>query len=490
MREEMGEAGRASEKMARNIRELVVSPFSKWAEGHEYRVNQSHDELYRRLKSYDRQKDTVKKLRDIYFNKCRQMEDVQEENKFAFQDPKTSPKGKEREQPSTIPEVRLPEGDRPPPEFQDDLDQEPVELGDMLYAPDQIKKILTHMLQTIPLGETKVPILGTYQNVSGGAEIVEYLQQHFGATTVSQAERIGQDMIDVGFLRLVGNVGSLFANSSRMKYQWRPRVFQLTGLPEKKDLKRSGTLSEAVADSPTIEAVGDLISKWNPLNNPYPNETPVEKLKRESIESDKKYKESVTVLDAIRCDLESAMFEHLRFLERCEQDRLRAMKTVVLDFSGAISNVMPSIQSTVDKMMLFQETIQPTGDLRYMLENYRTGGFAPKVPIYENYYNSIENQVFGIDLEARAKADKKRVPLIVSKIFTFLDGHYPDLEGNEARRGIWILDIPLRKTHPLRAEINTNGEITNEMLERYELPVVASALKLYLLELPGRHFCQ
>ena len=43
-------------------------------------------------------------------------------------------------------------------------------------------------------------------------------------------------------------------------------------------------------------------------------------------------------------------------------------------------------------MLLYQETIQPEKDLRFMIESYRTGGFAPKVLIYENYYNSAEGR--------------------------------------------------------------------------------------------------
>ena len=62
---------------------------------------------------------------------------------------------------------------------------------------------------------------------------------------------------------------------------------------------------------------------------------------------------------------------------------------------------------------------------------------------------------------------------------------YPDLEGDEARRSIWIVDVPLAATHHLRNSINTGKAIPREILERYEIPIVASVLKLYLLELPG-----
>lgn len=466
-------------KIASSIRELVVNPFTRWCDAHESRVQNSQDELQGRIKIHDKQLETVRKLRSHYFNKCRLVEDIEEENKLAFQDPsvaESSPKPK-------IPEIKEPGKD------EEEDDDEPIEIGDELYNQEQIKKILSHMMSNVPLVETKVPILGTYQNVTAGADIVDYLQKNVGATSVSHAERIGQDLVDNGFLRLVGNVGKTFANSSKMYYQWRPKSFQLTGLPEKKPtIGRSFSLASNASDfseSPTMGSVGDYLAGWNPLNNQYPGETPSDRLRREAAEADERYKAGVRKLDHLRCQLEEAMVEHLKFMERCELDRLKAIKSVILDFSGAISNVIPSLQSTVDNMMLYQETVQPLGDLRYLLESYRTGGFAPKVQVYENYYNSADEQTFGVDLEARARADRKRVPIIVTSILTFLDNHYPDLEGDETRRGVWLVDVPLAATHHLRNSINDGKPVTPETLERYEIPIVASVLKLYLLELPG-----
>jgi hypothetical protein len=62
---------------------------------------------------------------------------------------------------------------------------------------------------------------------------------------------------------------------------------------------------------------------------------------------------------------------------------------------------------------------------------------------------------------------------------------YPELEGDEARRNIWLVDVPLAATHHLRTILNT-GKVTvsQDTLDRYEIPIVASVLKLYLLELP------
>jgi hypothetical protein len=479
VRGEMVEATKNHQKIASNIRELVVNPFSRWCDAHAQRVQNSQDDLQSKIKAHDRQAEVVKKLRSHYFNKCRLVEDLEEEKKLAFPTP-------EKEQPSPKPQSP------PPPKIvlpEEEPEELPIEIGDETYTPEQIKKILTHMLNTIPLGEAKVPILGTYLNCSAGSDIVDYIQKNMRASTVSHAERIGQDMVDRGFLRLVGNVGSTFANSSKMKYQWRPRVFQMTGVPEKKkQITRVGSASsqDGILESPVVSNISETLAGWNPLNNPYPNETPAEKLRRESREADEKYKAGVRRLDLLRCTLEESMMDHLKFLERCELDRLKAIKAVILDFSGAVSNVIPGLQSQVDNMMLYQETIQPLGDLRYMLENYRSGAFIPKVVPYENYYGSVDDQTFGVDLEARARADRKRVPVIITTLLTFLDNHYPDLEGDVARRSIWTVDVPLAATHHLRNAINNGAPIPKEVLERYEIPIVASALKLYLLELPGK----
>lgn len=371
-------------KIASNIRELVVNPFGRWAEQHAYRVQSSQDDLQNRIKLHDRQAEAVRKFRSQYYNKCRLVEDLEEEDKLAFQDPQSEA--------ANSPMVKVPTIKMSEP---DDAEEEPVDIGDETYQPEQIKKILTHAMNSIPMQEVKVPILGTYQNCSTGADITDYIQKHMSATSVSYAERIGQDLIGAGFLRLIGNVGNTFANSSRMNYQWKTKAFQMTGLPEKKEMKRSGTAmsqdSSFTVDSP-VGTVQEYLQGWNPLNNPYPNETPAEKLRREAREADERYKGAVKKLDSLRCNLEEAMIDHLKFMERCELDRLKAIKAVILDFSGAISNVIPSLQSTVDKMMLFQETVQPLADIRYTLENYRTGPFVPRVTVYENYYNSVDGK--------------------------------------------------------------------------------------------------
>ncbi|RGP60714.1 rho-gtpase-activating 8 [Fusarium longipes] len=476
MRNEMQDAARNHRRIAQSIRDLVVNPFSRWCDAHEARIQDSQDELQVRIKAHDRQAEAVKKLRSVYFNKCRLVEDLEEENKLAFQDPETSPKAGQN-----IPEIKV------QPHKEEDLEEEELyEIGDDTYQPEQVKKIISQMLSSIKIGETKVPILGTYLNTSSGSDIVEYLQRSMGNINVAYAERIGQDLVNNGFLRLIGNVGSTFANSSKMFYQWQSKAFTMAGIPEKKSINRTFSLASTGsegAESP-VGTVSEYLANWKVLNNSHPNETPSQRMQREAREADEKYREGVRKLDELRCELEEAIHLHLKFLERCELDRLKAVKTVILDFSGTIGNVIPSLQSTVDQMMLFQETIQPQNDLRYLLETYRTGSFVPKVVVYENYYNKVDEQTFGIDLEARARADKKRVPMIVTTILTYLDHHYPDLEGDEARRGVWLLEVPLSQSHRLRSKVNDGKPVSPDVFDEFDIPTVASLLKVYLLELP------
>ena len=69
---------------------------------------------------------------------------------------------------------------------------------------------------------------------------------------------------------------------------------------------------------------------------------------------------------------------------------LHVLIIVLLDIAASLSNIIAGIQASVDNMLLYQETIQPEKDLRFIVESYRTGEFVPKVLVYENYYNSAE----------------------------------------------------------------------------------------------------
>lgn len=380
----MGEAMKNHAKIAVSIRDLVILPFATWAEKHKTRVTTTKEDIDAKIRDHAKHAELVNKLRTAYFNKGRLLEDYEEENKFAFQPQDTL----QSPSPQT-PTIVLPDTE--------DDELEPVEIGDIYYPPEKLKELLAHIINTLNLSEFKVAILGTYENTATGADFVDYFQKYMDATTISLAERIGQDLTDLGFLRLVGNVGSIFANSSKLHYQIRPRCFKLAGIPlPKKNLIRIasfGSNSDDTPDSSPVNTVSELFAGWNPLNsNGKPNETPPERLKREAQEADNKYRAAVLKLDLMRCNLEESMIDYFNFMERCELDRLKAIKAVILDFSGSIGNVVPSLRSTVDQMMAFQEAIQPAKDLSLLIESYKTGIFIPHVTPYESYNGLVDSE--------------------------------------------------------------------------------------------------
>jgi hypothetical protein len=59
------------------------------------------------------------------------------------------------------------------------------------------------------------------------------------------------------------------------------------------------------------------------------------------------------------------------------------------------------------------------------------------------------------------------------------------LENDDKRKAVWLTTVPLRKTHELRSKINNGNSPDPEILKEYDPTVIASVLKLYLLELPG-----
>ncbi len=467
---EMGNEGDSHLQIALNIKEMVIDPFSKWSQEHKQRIDYSEKILKSSLKVYKNKLKAVEKIQKKYFNKCRTLESIKsgmteeeitkELNSIDLTDSQEQ-KGKSN------------------PSDADGEEYEPlVVLGGVEYGKIGLKELIRSMLTEIPQGSFKVAILGVYEHVSTGSSIVSFLQQQLGITNIDKCERFGKDLITNGFIRHVNGVGSNFVNSSTFQYQWKSTAFQIADLPIKKN--------EADDDDENLNnrKVSNYIDE---LKNAISyEETSLKKVDNDVKELDAAYKIEVAKLDKIRCDLEELIVDHLSFMEKCELDRLRALKKVLLDFSASISNKLSNIKAIIDKIMIYEETINPTGDLMFLLQNYRTGSFVPNVVLYDNYYDSFKDQIFGVDLETRCKNDNKTVPVIISSILSYMDNIYPELPNDDVRTKIWLIPVRLQSTHALRSEIEKLGStgLTPEFFKMFEPEVIASVLKLYLLELP------
>lgn len=430
--QEMAKEGRQHIQVARNIQTMVVDPFSKWSILHKSRVDRSKEAIGKKIRQYEREYAEASRSQKRYFNKCRLLEDAKEA------------KGAESSEEENA-------GDSEKPT------SEELTLAGHLWSSEDAQALIARMLREIPQQPYRVAILGTYENCSFGSNIVDFMIKNGVAGSIQEAEKAGQDLVNAGMLRLVGQVGNQFANSSVMAYQWRPHAWSFAGFSHY---------------GPDLGALTELGERWGFGGD------------KEVKELDQRYRKNVQILDNVRCELEEQISEHFTFMERCEFDRLKAVKAVMLDLVAAVSNVVPAIQASVDNLLLFQETTDPVQDLRFLVETYQTGRFSPQVVVYDNYYSSVDGaSVFGVDLELRSRGDNKLVPLLISAILAYLDTTYPLLENDDVRLGLWTVDVPLRATHELRRELNASQNFS-EILSRHEPPVVVSALKLYLLELP------
>ncbi|AMD20183.1 HDL561Wp [Eremothecium sinecaudum] len=494
---QMVEEGTHHINIASNIESTVLTPFSKWSEEHKKRVDYSETLLKKSLTSFTKLKKQVEKLEQSYFNKCRSLEDFKREN-FSEEELSAAMEAMElqKQHDLTLAKER---------EFLEFGTFGPVKL-DYKSTREMLKSFLTELEKH----EYKVPFINyTIQNTNTGREITEFILKHMSLTDFDQAEAFGQDLIDKGFIKYCNGVSNNFFNSKKFQYQWKPYAYEMARLPRpgtsdsdtgtEYSYGSSATSTEASKFTSYFHDITSRITgsettpepvKSGPTQNLSENQRTLLKLFAEVENSDKQYRRECIKLDSERCSVEELLIDHYQFMEKCETDRLAAIKRVTLDFCACVGNKVSSMKIAVEKMIEADDSMDPAKDLYDLIAEYRTGVFQPKVIPYNNYYNPGGYQVFGIDLETRCRLDKKIVPLIVSTILSYMDQVYPTMENDVERTTVWTAPVKLQLTHQLRKLLNdkppTSDEEILEILNSANATpsLVTSVLKVYLLELP------
>lgn len=470
-------------QIAGTIQETVIEPFAKWSKEHEERVNFSELAIHDKYKQFVGARAALEKLQKRYFNKCR----VVEEFKSKYDDNELS----EAMEDSSIGELsslKVNDGDSDSTQV--------YTVGEMKFDSKSIKQFLTDVISNVELTSHKVPILGTYYNVSTGSAITQWMLDNVPELrgNISKAELCGQGLLSNGFLRSVGYVGGSknFINSSQFFYQWKPCVFEITQISEF-DISNAGksanydpVLASANRNVQISTYFEDVKQAIGVNSVDYTDRAQYPKLVREAEQLDTQYFESTRNVDAIRCELEEVIMDHYTFMQKCELDRLRAIKKAMYDFVGAFASLLPAIKQTVEANALIEETIRPARDLKFLVENYATGSFRPHVTLYDNYYNSNINQTFGVDLSVKARFDKRAVPFLIQCVLSHLDSVYPELANDEERVNLWTQPVHLSSVHKVRAQLNgLLGQLQlMAVIESCEPTTVVNVLKLYFLELP------
>ncbi|CAH6720481.1 rho-GTPase-activating protein Rgd2p [[Candida] jaroonii] len=455
--------------LSENINLKVVEPFSKWCHDHKERIEYSDNILIEKYKYFKKYKTSVEKIQKKYFNKCRILEEFK--NNFDEEDLNESMRTVNVEE-------------------EEDFDEEIYQIGDLKLSEKNFKKLLTDLINNIEIKDHKVSILGTYSNVSNGSNITHWLLNNVEELDkdISKIERFGQDLIDNDYLRLIGTINNNknFINSSQYYYQWKPKIFEFIGFNAiKDDLTRSNsTISSNMMKNQFSDYFEDMKQVIGVNNVDLNDKSQYLKISQEVNGLDQQYYQAVEELDKIRCEFEELIMDHLTFMEKCEFDRLKAIKKVLFDFLK-IFNAQDK-KKFLNELSVLEETINPVNDLKFLIENFKVGKFKPNVVLYDNYYNSNINQTFGVDLSIKSRLDKKIVPILVQCILSHLDKVYPDLINDEERINLWIKPVQLNNIHSLRFKLNhlSNPQDINEILNQQHPMIITNLLKLYFLELP------
>ena len=153
---------------------------------------------------------------------------------------------------------------------------------------------------------------------------------------------------------------------------------------------------------------------------------------------------------------------------------------------------------TIERSATLIAAYQPESDLKAVIEQFRTGPFRPTAYVYESLSHDESDVVFGLDLRRWADAgfwngngtvNEERKDMIhpaFSALLNALTDAYTKLPDNSERRKTWIYEVPLVAVHHLRETLNAvpaMQDIPDDTLSKYDAPVLASAVKLWLLEL-------
>ncbi|KAH9066772.1 hypothetical protein EDB87DRAFT_1678620 [Lactarius vividus] len=371
---------------------------------------------------------------------------------------------------------------------------EPMLLAGLSLPPAAVSDLLSRASAELKLQSISFPIIGEYQCFTG-EDFVAWLNvnvQGFGGS-FERAEEAARELTERdGLLRRIGDIGNAFEPLDDAFYLFRPKAFELG---------KQGTPHSPTKHNPVA---GNLIKRSNNFLNVVSKalaanangEPPFVRARLDADAADREYRIAVRKLDRQRLGLEERIEDTLKLLQRWETERLYAVKAVLLQFHGTLANLPRALEAPLERSASHIAAYLPDSDLSALIERYRTGPFRPQPQVYESVAHDESDVLFGIDLRRWSEGgwstlhgeaqDKPLVPPVLTALLDGLQQAYPKLPNDDERRKAWIYEVPLTAVHHLRESLNAvppEQPIPADIMTNYDTPVLASAVKLWLLEL-------
>ncbi|KAI0051035.1 hypothetical protein FA95DRAFT_1555078 [Auriscalpium vulgare] len=372
---------------------------------------------------------------------------------------------------------------------------QPILLAGLSLPPSAISDLLTRASADLKLHPVRFPILGEYQ-VFNGEEFVAWLVNNVEALggSLDRAEDAARELTERdGLLRRIGELGNSFEASDEAYFQFRQKAFELGKAPAVGPLSPSkvSTPVDLLKRSNNFLTVVSKALSTNPTGEP-----PHVRARADADEADRSYRIAVRKLDRQRLGLEERIEDTLKLLQTWETDRLRAVKTVLLQYHGTLLNLPKAFQASLERENSHIAAYLPESDLSALIERYRTGPFRPHPQVYESVAHDEPDVLFGLDLRKWAEGGwgtvvngEEKKDLVPPVLTTLLDGlteAYKQLPNDDEKRRAWIYEVPLPGIHHLRESLNavpSDQAIPDDITTKYDAPVVASTVKLWMLEL-------
>ncbi|KAF9525966.1 hypothetical protein CPB83DRAFT_877053 [Crepidotus variabilis] len=376
---------------------------------------------------------------------------------------------------------------------------EPILLAGLAMTPTAISQLLIKASKDLPLRPVRFPLIGEYQDAFTGDEFTSWLKENVPGLgdSLDKAEEAARDLTERdGLLRRIGELGNHFEDADDAFYQFRPRAFEL-------DKPESATTPTTATRLPQPEAIlkttgnfYNLVSKALNSNQGSNGEPAYVRARHDADEADNTYRLAIRRLDRHRLGLEERIEETLKFLQHMEADRLRAVKTALLQYQGTLANLPKSLEPSIETSATLISAFQPDSDLTALIERYRTGPFRPEPQVYESVAHDESDVVFGIDLRkwseggwfeiTQGEGKKDPIPSILIALLNGLESAYSRAPNDAEKRKAWIYEVPLPAVHKLRETLNgtpIDQPFPMEILDSFDAPVIAATLKLWILEL-------
>ncbi|KAG8929178.1 hypothetical protein FRC02_005910 [Tulasnella sp. 418] len=385
----------------------------------------------------------------------------------------------------------------------------PLVLAGIAIPAPAVSALLFKAQTDLPLRSVRFTILGEYENCFSGEEFVTWMKEHVKELegNLDKAAEASKDLTETyDALRRIGELGNKFENSATAYYQFRPKAFNLQSTLARKATAESDTPLTPITQG-LLQKSGSVVSiiAKTLSSNTDQSEPPYVRARKEAQAAEQIYRTAVRQLDKQRLVLEERIEDVLKALQRWETDRLRAVKTVLLQYQGVIAAIGGSLAASNEKSSVLLSSFIPENDINALIERYRTGPFRPTARIYESITRDGTDVVFGIDLRKWAAEgafspvkssissvdelhlqSAKDIPPVLKGLLDGLNDAYPHLPDDDQRRKIWIYEVPLASVHHLREAINAlpfDSPVPKDLLTKYDAPVLASTVKLWALEL-------